>query len=385
MVTPWAPPPLTGRPHCSPEFFGGRRGVACADASCGVEGDLESVADGVVGAGGPAPSRLCGSSLDAAMAAARIVETGDARVVPAGGVESMTRAPWVVPKPSRAYPADDLTAVSTTLGRRLVNPKMPAEWTISLGECNEQLTDTFRISRERQDVFAVRSHQLADAAWRAGHYDTLVISVPGTQLDRDEGIRASSTREKLATLKPSFRPGGTITAGNASPLSDGASTLVIGSEKASDEIGAAPLARIAGRGVHALTPQDFGVAPVEAAEAALTRAGIGWDRVGAVELNEAFAAQSLACIDAWDVDPGIVNTWGGAIALGHPLGASGGRILGTLAHRLVAERKRWGLAALQLLLDVFGGCVSRLQLTELSRRSGVSKISTHLLAQKLFR
>ncbi|MEV0178959.1 thiolase family protein [Streptomyces sp. NPDC050625] len=295
---------------------------------------------------GSTVNRLCGSSLDAAMTASRIVETGDAHVVLAGGVESMTRAPWVLPKPSRAYPAGNVTAVSTTLGWRLINEKMPAEWTASLGECNEQLADRFQISRERQDAFAVRSHQLADAAWAAGRYDDLVVAVPGVDLACDEGIRPGSTVERLAGLKPSFRPDGSITAGNASPLNDGASALVVGSEEAASVIGTAPLARIAGRGAHALAPQDFGFAPVEAANAALARAGIEWADVEAVELNEAFAVQSLACVDAWKIDPGIVNTWGGAIAIGHPLGASGGRILGTLAHRLITDRQRWGVAAI---------------------------------------
>ena len=295
---------------------------------------------------GTTVNRLCGSSLDAAMSASRMIETGDADVVLAGGVESMSRAPWVLPKPSRAFPASDVTAVSTTLGWRLVNPRMPDEWTASLGECNEQLADRFKISRERQDEFALRSHRLADAAWTDGRYDDLVVSVPGVDLTRDEGIRPGSSPEKLAALKPSFRPGGSITAGNASPLNDGASALVIGSDTAADTIGATPLARIAGRGAHALAPQDFGFAPVEAAGVALARAGITWSDVEAVELNEAFAVQSLACVDAWEIDPGIVNAWGGAIAIGHPLGASGARILGTLAHRLVVGRLRWGVAAI---------------------------------------
>ena len=295
-------------------------------------------------------NRLCGSSLDAAMQASRTVEAGDADVVLAGGVESMTRAPWVLPKPSRAYPAGNLTAVSTTLGWRLVNDRMPAEWTVSLGEANELLADRFGISRERQDEFAVRSHTLAHAAWESGFYDDLVA--PLDDLARDEGIRPDSTVETLSGLKPSFRPDGTITAGNASPLNDGASALLIGSEAAGRARlgGLEPLARIAGRGTHALAPQDFGFAPVEAAEKALARAGISWADVGAVELNEAFAAQSLACVDAWQErglrDAEIVNAWGGAIAIGHPLGASGGRILGTLAHRLRENGDRWGVAAI---------------------------------------
>ncbi|TIC81322.1 thiolase family protein [Nocardioides sp. GY 10113] len=297
-------------------------------------------------------NRLCGSSLDAAIIASRAVETGDAEIVVAGGVESMTRAPWVLPKPDRAFPAGNATAVSTTLGWRLVNARMPKEWTASLGECNEQLAERFAISRERQDAFAARSHALAARAWADGFYDDLVVPVDGVDpaaLARDESIRDGSTPERLAGLTPSFRTpeaGGTITAGNASPLNDGAAALLIGSEAVAGRIGRAPLARIAGRGAHALDPQEFGFAPVEAANAALARAGIGWDDVAAVELNEAFAVQSLACVDAWKVDPEIVNAKGGAIAIGHPLGASGARILGTLAARLVQSGGRWGVAAI---------------------------------------
>ena len=291
-------------------------------------------------------NRLCGSSLDAAMQGSRAIETGDADIVLSGGVESMTRAPWVLPKPERPFPAGDTTAVSTALGWRLVNQRMPQEWTASLGECNEQLQERFGISRERQDEFAARSHQLAEAAWEAGHYDDLMVPVGGVDLARDEGVRPGSTAETLAALKPVFRPAGTITAGNASPLSDGASAVLLGSERASEVIGTDPIARVAGRGVHALDPQAFGFAPVLAAERALARAGIGWGDVGAVELNEAFAVQSLACLDAWGVDPEIVNAWGGAIAIGHPLGASGTRVLGTLAARLRATGARWGVAAI---------------------------------------
>ncbi|MFJ5900266.1 thiolase family protein [Streptomyces sp. NPDC093064] len=289
-------------------------------------------------------NRLCGSSLDAAIIASRTLESGDADVVVAGGVESMTRAPWVLPKPDRAYPARDVTAVSTTLGWRLVNRAMPKEWTVSLGESNELLQEKFSISRERQDEFAVRSHRLAAAAWDGGFYDDLVL--PTEDLAHDEGIRPGTDPAKLAALKPSFRPDGTITAGNASPLSDGASAVLLGTGAAAGRIGLAPVARVAGRGVHAVEPQMFGFAPVEAAEKALRRAGIGWGDVGAVELNEAFAVQSLACVDAWGVDPEIVNTRGGAIALGHPLGASGGRLLGTLAEVLRERRQRWGVAAI---------------------------------------
>jgi acetyl-CoA acetyltransferase family protein len=291
-------------------------------------------------------NRLCGSSLDAAMIASRSIETGDAEIIIAGGAESMTRAPWVLMKPDRPFPASDTTAVSTALGWRLINKRMPAEWTVSLGEANEQLREKFDIPRERQDAFAHRSHRLAQQAWEDGFYDDLVTRIPNVELARDENIRPDTSIERLAKLKPSFRSDGTITAGNASPISDGASALLMGSEKAAGMIGSEPVARIAGRGAAALEPQMFGYAPVEAAEIALRRAGIAWRDVGAVELNEAFAVQSLACIDAWPVEPDIVNSRGGAIAIGHPLGASGGRILGTLAKVLQEGGHRWGLAAI---------------------------------------
>lgn len=291
-------------------------------------------------------NRLCGSSLEALIAGARTIETGDADIVLTGGVESMTRAPWVLPKPDRAFPIGDVTAVSTALGWRLVNPAMPEEWTVSLGEANEQLQERFGISRERQDAFAARSHRLAEQAWADGFYDDLVVPVAGTDLVRDEGIRPGSTPESLAGLKPVFRKDGTITAGNASPLSDGASAVLLGSESAAERIGTTPLARVAGRAAYALEPQAFGYAPVEAANAALERAGIDWSDVGAVELNEAFAVQSLACVDAWPIDAEIVNQKGGAIAIGHPLGASGGRLIGTLAKVLRETGQRWGVAGI---------------------------------------
>ena len=300
---------------------------------------------------GTTVNRLCGSSLDAAMIASRQIATGDADVVLVGGVESMSRAPWVLPKTERPYPAGNLEAANTALGWRLVNPAMPSPWTVSLGEATEQLREKYGVDRERQDEFAARSHRLAAAAWDEGRYADLVVPGPaprkGEPLTRDEGIRPDSTPESLAGLKPVFRAeGGTVTAGNSSPLSDGASAVWLGSERGGQRLGAAPLARIAGRAAAANEPQYFGYAPVEAANLALSRAGIGWGDVDAVELNEAFAAQSLACLDAWDVDPQRVNAWGGAVAIGHPLGASGARILGTLARRLQAEGGRWGVAAI---------------------------------------
>jgi acetyl-CoA acyltransferase len=295
---------------------------------------------------GTTVNRLCGSSLDAAMGGSRLIETGDADIVLTGGVESMTRAPWVLPKPNRAFPAGNTEVVSTTLGWRLVNPEMPAEWTVSLGEATEQLREKFDVSRERQDAFAAKSHRRADEAWKRGFYDDHVVAVPNSTVEHDENVRPGASVQTLADLKPAFRRDGTITAGNASPLNDGASALLIGSESAASVIGLAPIARIAGRGAAANDPRDFGIAPVLAADRALQRAGIGWPDVAAVEINEAFAVQSLACIDAWGIDPALVNAKGGAIAIGHPLGASGGRVLGTLAKRLALSGQRWGLAAI---------------------------------------
>jgi acetyl-CoA acetyltransferase family protein len=301
---------------------------------------------------GTTVNRLCGSSLDAAIIGSRQINAGEGDLVLIGGVESMSRAPWVLPKTEKPYPAGNMTLASTTLGWRLVNKKMPQEWTVSLGEATEQLRERHSISRERQDEFAAASHRLADAAWNEGKYDSMVVQVPGTDLTRDESIRPTSTADVLAGLKTVFRPvadgpeGGTVTAGNASPLNDGASAAWLGSEAAAGLLGTEPLARIAGRGASALEPQFFGFAPVEAANQAVKRAGISWSDVAAVELNEAFAAQSLACIDNWDIDPAIVNAWGGAVAIGHPLGASGIRILGTLARRLQESGERWGVAAI---------------------------------------
>ncbi|WP_433622689.1 thiolase family protein [Nocardia sp. CA-120079] len=296
---------------------------------------------------GTTVNRLCGSSMDAAMQAARMIETGDAATVVVGGVESMSRAPMVMPKPAKGFPAGNETLHSTTLGWRLVNPAMPAQWTVSLGESTEILAGRYGIERAAQDEFAARSHQLTAKAWDNGFYDDHVVAVPGTELARDESLRAETTVERLAGLKPSFRPDGTVTAGNASPLNDGAAALLLGDEALADRLGRAPLARLAGRGAAGVDPDVFGIGPVEAAAIALRRAGIGWGDVGVVELNEAFAAQSLACLADWpELDPGIVNVNGGAIAIGHPLGASGGRVINQLAREMRRSGSRWGLAAL---------------------------------------
>jgi acetyl-CoA acetyltransferase family protein len=224
---------------------------------------------------------------------------------------------------------------------------MPEQWTVSLGESTEILAERYGIGRDEQDAFAVRSHRNAARAWDEGFYDSHVVGVDGVDLARDEGIRPDSSPATLAKLKPAFRPQGTVTAGNSSPLNDGASAVLLGDRAAADRLGKAPLARIAGRGAAGVDPDVFGIGPVKAAETALERAGIGWEDLAAVELNEAFAAQSLACLADWPkLDPGIVNVNGGAIAIGHPLGASGGRILGGLAHELRRRGGGWGLAAI---------------------------------------
>ncbi|ATL67893.1 thiolase family protein [Nocardia terpenica] len=296
---------------------------------------------------GTTVNRLCGSSMDAAGHASRMIETGDAATVVVGGVESMSRAPWVLAKPAKGFPAGSETLHSTTLGWRLVNPAMPARWTVSLGESTEILADRYGIGRAAQDEFAARSHQLTGKAWDSGFYDDHVVAVPGTDLTRDESLRPDTTVATLARLTPSFRAEGTVTAGNASPLNDGAAALLLGDESLADRLGRRPLVRIAGRGAAGVDPDVFGIGPVQAARIALRRAGIGWGDLGVVELNEAFAAQSLACLAEWpDLDPEIVNVNGGAIAIGHPLGASGARIINQLAREMRHRGSRWGLAAL---------------------------------------
>ena len=294
-------------------------------------------------------NRLCGSSLDAAMQASRTIETGDAELVLVGGVESMSRAPAVLLKPEKAFPMTEQTLHSTTLGWRMVNPRMPEQWTISLGASTEKLARIHDVGREAQDEFAVRSHRLTARAWDGGFYADWVVPVSGSELETDENARRDTSVEKLAKLRPSFvKDGtGTVTAGNASPLNDGAGALFLGSEEAARTLGRDPIARVVSRGTHAVDPDVFGIAPVEAANKALARAGIGWADVELLELNEAFAAQSLACLGQWaELDPERVNVNGGAIAIGHPLGASGVRILATLAYELRRRGGGYGVAAI---------------------------------------
>jgi acetyl-CoA acetyltransferase family protein len=296
---------------------------------------------------GSTVNRLCGSSLDAAMQASRLIETGEADVVLVGGVESMSRAPWILLKPERAFPSQQQELYSSTLGWRMVNPNMPDQWTISLGASAEKLADIYNITREAQDAFALRSHQRAQDAWESGFYGEWVVPVPDTDLERDENIRADTSLEKLGKLKPAFVQDGTVTAGNSSPLNDGAGAALVASEEGAKAAGSEPIARIVSRGAAAVDPDVFGIAPVKAANIALERAGITWQDVSVVELNEAFASQCLADIGEWKgLDPEKVNPNGGAIALGHPLGASGVRILGGLAHELRRRGGGYGVAAL---------------------------------------
>jgi acetyl-CoA acetyltransferase family protein len=300
---------------------------------------------------GSTTNRLCGSGLDAAIQASRAIETGDATAMIAGGVESMSRAPYVMLKPEKPYPTGNETLVSTTLGWRLVNPKMPSEWTISLGASAELLAAKYEISREEQDAFALASHQRAAGAWDSGLFDDEIVAVPGVDLARDESIREDTTLDALAGLKPAFDPAGSVTAGNASPLNDGSSMVLIGAEGA---LSSEPLARITGRGVAGNEPQYFGIAPVEAANRALARAGRTWADVDFVELNEAFASQTLACLRLWpELDPAKLNQNGGAIAIGHPLGASGGRLIARASHEL--KRRGGGVAVVTICIGVGQG------------------------------
>ncbi|WP_424210843.1 thiolase family protein [Streptomyces sp. BI20] len=294
-------------------------------------------------------NRLCGSGLEAVIQAARAIAVGDASVAVAGGVESMSRAPWVVRKPERPHPAGHQQMWSTTLGWRMTNPALPPEWTVPLGEGAELIAARHGITREAQDAFALDSHRKAAAAHAEGRFDAELVPVPRVALDRDESVRPDTTAAALARLRPAFREDGTgtVTAGNASPLNDGAAALLLTDEAGLATTGREPLARIRASAVTGIEPHLFGLGPVDAVAKALARAGRGIRELTTVELNEAFAAQALGCLEAWpELDPKLLNPWGGAIALGHPLGASGARLAGTVAHRLAAAGSGVGLAAL---------------------------------------
>jgi acetyl-CoA acetyltransferase family protein len=299
-------------------------------------------------------NRLCASSVEAVIQGARAIESGDAEIVLAGGVESMSRAPFVVEKSAKPWPGvGNQTMWNTSIGWRMTNTALPTHWTISNGASAEKIAREWGISREAQDEFSVQSHRRAAAAWAAGIYDDEVVQVPGHELARDEGIRDDTSVEKLSTLKPLFATDGTgtVTAGNASSINDGASAVLLAGEGV---LRGEPLARIAGRATHGVDPDDFPIAPIEAANKALARAGKTWADVDFVELNEAFASQSLACLAGWpDLDPAALNIHGGAIAMGHPLGASGGRIIGHAAHEL--KRRGGGVAVAAICIGVGQG------------------------------
>ncbi|MEU1595110.1 thiolase family protein [Streptomyces sp. NPDC005708] len=304
---------------------------------------------------GVSVNRLCASGLEAVVQAARAIAVGDAHIALAGGVESMTRAPYVLPKSDRPFPAGHTELYSTTLGWRMVNPRMDPQWTIPLGESAELIADKHKIGREQQDEFALASHRKAAAAREQGLFDAELTPVPVPQrkgepvaFAADECVRPDASLSAMAKLKPSFRSeGGTVTAGNASLLNDGAAALLLTDEEGLKVTGREPLARIRATGVSATDPHYFGLAPVEAVNRALAKVSKGFDDLSVLELSEAFAAQVLGCLAEWpEFDPAIRNPQGGAIALGHPLGASGGRLAGTVAHQLARRGSGTGVATL---------------------------------------
>ena len=301
-------------------------------------------------------NRLCASGLEAVIQAVRAIWAGEAEIVVAGGVESMSRAPLVLPKPETAFPRGAQTLHDTTLGWRLVNPRMAERYPpLSLGETAENLAERYGISRQEQDLFALASHRKAHQAWEAGRFAREVIPVEkpsrkGTavRVERDEGIRPDTSLDKLASLPPVFRNGGSVTAGNSSPLSDGAAAVLLMAEHRARALGLRPLARAVASGVAGVHPNYMGIGPVPATRQALQRAGLSLEQMDVIEINEAFAAQVLACLREWRVEPddARLNPNGGAIAIGHPLGCSGARLVGTLVHELHRREGRFGLATL---------------------------------------
>jgi 3-oxoadipyl-CoA thiolase len=303
---------------------------------------------------GQTVNRLCGSGMQATIAAAREIQTGAAEIVVAGGVESMTRAPWVMPKPDGPYPRGPQTVYDTALGWRLVNAKMAEMYgTLQMGETAERVAQKYEISREEQDAFALRSHQRAVAAQRSGRLaeEVVPVSVPQRKgepirLTEDEGPRPDTSLEALAKLRPAFAEKGSVTAGNSSPLNDGASALVLMSAETARQRGIRPLARFVSAAPAGVHPDYMGIGPVPSSLKALEQAGLQPSEVGVVELNEAFAAQSLACVRLLGLDEDRVNMNGGAIALGHPLGSSGSRLVGTLVREMAHRNAEYGLATM---------------------------------------
>ncbi len=299
-------------------------------------------------------NRLCGSGLEAVLQGARMIRLGEADVVIAGGVESMTRAPWSFPKPAEGFPTGKWEAWDTSLGWRYPNPVLAARFPLEqMGETAENVAERLGISRADQDAFALSSHQKAVLAQQQGHFAAELVPVelpskkgPPTVISADEGPRADSTLEKLATLKAAFRPGGSVTAGNSSTLNDGAAAVLLVSEAGLKRLGLAPLARVVTGATAGVDPRVMGLGPVPALRKALAQAQWTQDSLEDVELNEAFAAQALGCLRELGLDPAKVNASGGAIALGHPLGMSGTRIVATLLHRMRRTGSKRGAAAM---------------------------------------
>jgi 3-oxoadipyl-CoA thiolase len=302
---------------------------------------------------GQTVNRLCGSGLQAVVAASHAIRAGEGDIFVAGGVESMTRAPYVTLKSGKAWDRTAPVTADSTVGWRFVNPRLAKEWTISLGETAEKVAREYGVSRRDQDEFAAESQRRVQEALAAGRFTDEIVEVeaPGPDgrpcwVERDEPPRSGVTADTLARLKPAFVKDGTVTAGSASGINDGAAALAVVSESAVGEHGLTPLGRIAATAVAGVDPSVMGIGPVPAARKALARAGITPADLAHVELNEAFAAQAVACIRELGLDPARVNPYGGAIALGHPLGASGARILTTLVHGLRRTGGRWGLATM---------------------------------------
>jgi len=299
-------------------------------------------------------NRLCGSGMEAIIQGCRMIRVGEADVVIAGGVESMTRAPWAMPKPSEGFPTGKWEVYDTSLGWRFPNPALAAQFPLEqMGETAENVATKWRISRTEQDQFALSSHQKALAAQRENRFKSELVSVelpqkkgPPIQFEADEGPRADTSLDKLSRLRAIFRDGGTVTAGNSSTLNDGASAVLLMSERAVKEFGKKSLARFACSADAGVDPRLMGIGPVPASRKALGRIGWSVKQLDLVELNEAFASQSLACIQDLGLDPSKVNVNGGAIALGHPLGSSGARIVTTLVHEMNRRDAKRGLAAM---------------------------------------
>jgi 3-oxoadipyl-CoA thiolase len=301
-------------------------------------------------------NRLCASGLEAVNQASRALRLGEGDLYLAGGVESMSRAPWVMPKPESGLPRGEQTLYDTTLGWRMVNPRMEERYsTESMGETGENVAERYDVSREEQDRFALQSHQRAVAARKEGRFDEQIVPVEvpprsrreePTTMSADEGPREDTSMEKLAKLKPAFRPGGTVTAGNSSTLNDGAACLVLASDETARQLGREPIARIVSIGVAGVDPAYMGIGPMVAIPKALERAGLELDQIDLIELNEAFASQVLACAAGLGIDEERLNVNGGAIALGHPLGCSGARLMTSLVWELRRRGERYGIATL---------------------------------------